>query len=416
MVNCNPETVSTDYDTSDRLYFEPLTLEDVLEIVDKEKPRRRDRAVRRPDAAEAGARPGGRRRADHRHLARHRSTSPKTASASRSCCTSSDLRSRRTAPRAPRRRRCELAQEIGYPLVVRPSYVLGGRAMEIVHEQRDLERYMREAVKVSQRLAGAARPLPRTTRSRSTSTASATASDVLIGGVMEHIEQAGVHSGDSACSLPPYSLSQATDQDELKRQTALMARALNVVGLMNVQFAIQEKDGKDVDLRAGGEPARLAHRAVRVARRPASRWPRSPRAAWSASRWTQQGITQRGDAALLQRQGSGVPVRQVPGRGHHPRPGDEVDRRGHGRGQDLRRGLRQEPARRRHRACRRPGTVFITVKNSDKPRAVEGGARRCTSSASSSSPPRAPPRRSPPPACRCTAVNKVTKAGRTWST
>jgi carbamoyl-phosphate synthase large subunit len=133
-----------------------------------------------------------------------------------------------------------LAQEIGYPLVVRPSYVLGGRAMEIVHEQRDLERYMREAVKVSNdspvlldRFLNDAIEVDVDCLSDGKRT--------FIGGVMEHIEQAGVHSGDSACSLPPYSLSQATI-DELKRQTALMAKGLNVVGLMNVQFAIQQKE------------------------------------------------------------------------------------------------------------------------------------------------------------------------------
>jgi len=137
------------------------------------------------------------------------------------------------------------AAEIGYPLVVRPSYVLGGRAMEIVHEQRDLERYMREAVKVSNdspvlldRFLNDAIEVD--------VDALADGTDVVIGGIMEHIEQAGVHSGDSACSLPPFSLSEAT-QDELRRQTAAMARALNVVGLMNVQFAIQhDGDGKDV--------------------------------------------------------------------------------------------------------------------------------------------------------------------------
>jgi len=145
----------------------------------------------------------------------------------------------RTEPEA-----LEKAAALGYPLVVRPSYVLGGRAMEIVHEQRDLERYMREAVKVSNdspvlldRFLNDAIECDVDCLSDGKRT--------FIGGVMEHIEQAGVHSGDSACSLPPYSLSKAT-VDELKRQTAAMAKALNVIGLMNVQFAIQEKDGEDV--------------------------------------------------------------------------------------------------------------------------------------------------------------------------
>ena len=149
MVNCNPETVSTDYDTSDRLYFEPLTLEDVLEIVARGEAVRRDRPVRRPDAAETGARPGSQRRADHRHQPGHdrrrrgpralpedaARTGPEAAAQPHGAATPEDA--------------IRLAEEIGYPLVVRPSYVLGGRAMEIVHEQADLERYMREAVKVS---------------------------------------------------------------------------------------------------------------------------------------------------------------------------------------------------------------------------------------------------------------------------
>jgi carbamoyl-phosphate synthase large subunit len=137
-----------------------------------------------------------------------------------------------------------LAQEIGYPLVVRPSYVLGGRAMEIVNDGQDLERYMREAVKVSH---DSPVLLDRFLNEAIECDVDCICDGqrVLIGGVMEHIEQAGVHSGDSACSLPPYTLSQATIE-ELRRQTAQMALGLNVVGLMNVQFAIQQIDGQDI--------------------------------------------------------------------------------------------------------------------------------------------------------------------------
>ena len=249
MVNCNPETVSTDYDTSDRLYFEPLTLEDVLEIVDKEKPMgvivqyggqtplKLALDLEANGVPIIGTSPDMIDAAEDRerfqqllHTLGLRQPSNATA---------------RTEPEA-----LEKAAALGYPLVVRPSYVLGGRAMEIVHEQRDLERYMREAVKVSHDspvlldrflndaiecdvdcLRDAGSPIE--------------AGRTFIGGVMEHIEQAGVHSGDSACSLPPYSLSAAT-VTEIKRQTAAMACALNVVGLMNVQFAIQNIDGNDV--------------------------------------------------------------------------------------------------------------------------------------------------------------------------
>ncbi|MBA3772469.1 MAG: carbamoyl-phosphate synthase large subunit [Ramlibacter sp.] len=243
MVNCNPETVSTDYDTSDRLYFEPLTLEDVLEIVDREKPlgvivqyggqtplklalRLEAEGVpiigTSPDMIDAAED----RERFQKLLHELKLLQPPNATA-------------RTESEA-----LEKASALGYPLVVRPSYVLGGRAMEIVHEQRDLERYMREAVKVSHdspvlldRFLNDAIECDVDCLSDGQRT--------FIGGVMEHIEQAGVHSGDSACSLPPYSLCKET-VDEMKNQTAAMARALKVVGLMNVQFAIQEVNGKDV--------------------------------------------------------------------------------------------------------------------------------------------------------------------------
>ena len=239
MVNCNPETVSTDYDTSDRLYFEPLTLEDVLEIVDKEKPLGvivqygGQTPLKLALDLEANGVPIIGTTPDMIDAAEDRERFQKLLH---------ELGLRQPPNRTARTEADALllAQEIGYPLVVRPSYVLGGRAMEIVHEQRDLERYMREAVKVSHdspvlldRFLNDAIEVDVDCISDGTST--------FIGGVMEHIEQAGVHSGDSACSLPPYSLSQTTI-DEIKRQTAAMAKGLNVVGLMNVQFAIQQQD------------------------------------------------------------------------------------------------------------------------------------------------------------------------------
>lgn len=243
MVNCNPETVSTDYDTSDRLYFEPLTLEDVLEIVDKEKPEGvivqyggQTPLKLALGLAEAGVPIIG--------------TSPDMIDAAEDRERFQKLLHElglRQPPNATARTESEAlakAESLGYPLVVRPSYVLGGRAMEIVHEQKDLERYMREAVKVSNDSP--------VLLDRFLSDAIECDVDclsdgqqVFIGGVMEHIEQAGVHSGDSACSLPPYSLCVKTI-DELKRQTGAMAKALRVVGLMNVQFAIQRQDGEDI--------------------------------------------------------------------------------------------------------------------------------------------------------------------------
>ncbi len=243
MVNCNPETVSTDYDTSDRLYFEPLTLEDILEIVDVEKPAGvivqfgGQTPLKRARDLEANGVPIIGTSPDMIDAAEDRERFQKLLH---------DLNLKQPPNRTARtpEQAIELANEIGYPLVVRPSYVLGGRAMEIVHEQKELERYMREAVKVSNdspvlldRFLNDAIEVD--------VDALSDGKQVIIGGIMEHIEQAGVHSGDSACSLPPYSLSKEI-QDEIRRQTAAMAKGLNVVGLMNVQFAIQKQEGGDV--------------------------------------------------------------------------------------------------------------------------------------------------------------------------
>ncbi|MFO1243751.1 MAG: carbamoyl-phosphate synthase large subunit [Ramlibacter sp.] len=244
MVNCNPETVSTDYDTSDRLYFEPLTLEDVLEIVDKEKPLGVivQYGGQTPLKLALGLEAEG---------VPIIGTSPDMIDAAEDRERFSALLRElnlKQPPNATARTEAEAlekAASLGYPLVVRPSYVLGGRAMEIVHEQRDLERYMREAVKVSNDSPVLLDRFLNDAIECDVDCLRDPTGVTFIGGVMEHIEQAGVHSGDSACSLPPYYLSKAT-VDELKRQSAAMAGALNVVGLMNVQFAIQEVDGKDV--------------------------------------------------------------------------------------------------------------------------------------------------------------------------
>lgn len=239
MINCNPETVSTDYDTSDRLYFEPLTLEDVLEIVHLEKP---EGMI----VQYGGQTPLKLARALEANGVPIIGTSPESIDVAEDRERFQKLLQKlglRQPPNRTARTEAEAiahAAEIGYPLVVRPSYVLGGRAMEIVHEQTDLERYMREAVKVSN---DSPVLLDRFLNNATEVDVDCLADGetVFIGGVMEHIEQAGVHSGDSACSLPPYSLS-AEVIEEIKRQTGLMAKALNVKGLMNVQFAIQNGD------------------------------------------------------------------------------------------------------------------------------------------------------------------------------
>jgi carbamoyl-phosphate synthase large subunit len=244
MVNCNPETVSTDYDTSDRLYFEPLTLEDVLEIVDKEKPTGvivqygGQTPLKLALGLEAAGVPIIGTSPDMIDAAEDRERFQKLLQ-------ELGLRQPPNATARTEAEALERAAELGYPLVVRPSYVLGGRAMEIVHEQRDLERYMREAVKVSNDSPVLLDRFLNDAIECDVDCLRDPAGQTFIGGVMEHIEQAGVHSGDSACSLPPYSLSAETVA-ELKRQSAAMAGALNVVGLMNVQFAIQNVGGKDV--------------------------------------------------------------------------------------------------------------------------------------------------------------------------
>ena len=239
MINCNPETVSTDYDTSDRLYFEPLTLEDVLEIVAVEKPYgvivqfggqtplKLARELERAGVPIIGTSP------DSIDLAEDRERFQQFIERA-------GLRQppnrivRHTAEASAR------AAEIGYPLVVRPSYVLGGRAMEIVYDERDLERYMHAAVAASNDAPVLLDHFLEAAIEVDVD-AICDGQDVLIGGIMEHIEQAGVHSGDSACALPPHTLTAAM-QDELRRQVGIMARGLNVIGLMNIQFAIQGQD------------------------------------------------------------------------------------------------------------------------------------------------------------------------------
>ena len=239
MVNCNPETVSTDYDTSDRLYFEPLTLEDVLEIVHKENPTgvivqyggQTPLKLARPLEAQGTPIIG---------------TSPTAIHDAEDREQFQALLHRLNLKQPPNRiasseeDALEMADEVGYPLVVRPSYVLGGRAMEIVHDTAALKNYMASAIQVSNESPVL---LDRFLNDAIEVDVDAICDgeQVVIGGIMEHIEQAGVHSGDSACSLPPFSLSEATKAD-LREQTTQMALALNVIGLMNVQFAIKGDD------------------------------------------------------------------------------------------------------------------------------------------------------------------------------
>ncbi|HRO28122.1 MAG TPA: carbamoyl-phosphate synthase large subunit, partial [Luteimonas sp.] len=240
MVNCNPETVSTDYDTSDRLYFEPLTLEDVLEIVELEQPKGvivhygGQTPLKLARALEANGVPIIGTSPDSIDLAEDRERFQKLVD--QLGLKQPPNRTARSAEQA-----LLLAREIGYPLVVRPSYVLGGRAMEVVHADADLARYMRDAVKVSNDSPVLLDRFLDNAVEVDVDIIADKDGNVLIGGVMEHIEEAGVHSGDSSCSLPPYSLP-AEVQDRLREQVVALARALKVIGLMNTQFAVQTED------------------------------------------------------------------------------------------------------------------------------------------------------------------------------
>ncbi|TWT23497.1 carbamoyl-phosphate synthase large subunit [Luteimonas marina] len=244
MVNCNPETVSTDYDTSDRLYFEPLTLEDVLEIVELEKPKGvivqygGQTPLKLARALEANGVPIIGTSPESIDLAEDRERFQKLV----------DSLGLKQPPNRTARSAEEalvLAKEIGYPLVVRPSYVLGGRAMEVVHADADLARYMRDAVKVSNDSPVLLDRFLDNAVEVDIDVIADKDGNVLIGGVMEHIEEAGVHSGDSSCSLPPYSLPVEV-QAHLREQVVALARALDVVGLMNTQFAVQHDNGDAV--------------------------------------------------------------------------------------------------------------------------------------------------------------------------
>ncbi|RMF11594.1 MAG: carbamoyl-phosphate synthase large subunit, partial [Alphaproteobacteria bacterium] len=241
MVNCNPETVSTDYDTSDRLYFEPLTAEDVLELIRVEQtkgeflgvivqfggqtPLKLAKALEAAGVPILGTSPDAIDLAEDRKRFQELLARLDLKQPANGIATSTD------EARA-------IAEKIGYPVLIRPSYVLGGRAMEIVHDNAGLERYMAEAVRVSgdspvlidSYLAGA---------TEVDVDALSDGTDVYVAGIMQHIEEAGIHSGDSACSLPPYSLPE-TVIDEIREQTRKLALALQVIGLMNVQFAVKD--------------------------------------------------------------------------------------------------------------------------------------------------------------------------------
>lgn len=362
MVNCNPETVSTDYDTSDCLYFEPLTLEDVLEIVHKENPVGMI-------VQYGGQTPLKLARALEANGVSIIGTSPESIDVAEDRERFQKLLNKlglRQPPNRTARTEAEAlahASEIGYPLVVRPSYVLGGRAMEIVHEQQDLERYMREAVKVSN---DSPVLLDRFLNDATEVDVDCLADGqtVFIGGVMEHIEQAGVHSGDSACSLPPYSLS-AEVIAEIKRQTTMMAKALNVSGLMNVQFAIQGGDVYVLEVNP-----RASRTVPYVSKATGLQLAKIAARAMAGRTLADQGITREVVPPYFSVKEAVFPFVKFPGvdtiLGPEMKSTGEVMGVGNSFGEafvksQLAAGVRLPDS----------GTVFISVRNQDKPRAVE---------------------------------------------
>lgn len=366
MVNCNPETVSTDYDTSDRLYFEPLTLEDVLEIVEKEKPV--------GVIVQYGGQTPLKLALDlERNGVPIIGTSPDMIDAAedrerfQKLLHKLDLRQPPNRTARTEEDALTLAAEIGYPLVVRPSYVLGGRAMEIVHEPRDLERYMRDAVKVSH---DSPVLLDRFLNDAIECDVDCISDGkrVFIGGVMQHIEQAGVHSGDSACSLPPYSLSAETVA-ELKRQTAEMAKALNVVGLMNVQFAIQQNEGKDTVYVLEVNP-RASRTVPYVSKATGLSLAKIAARCMAGQSLDQQGITDEVIPPYFSVKEAVFPFNKFPGvdpvLGPEMRSTGEVMGVGKTFGEALFKSQLAAGSR-----LPESGTVLLTVKDSDKPMAVE---------------------------------------------
>ncbi|WP_439611884.1 carbamoyl-phosphate synthase large subunit [Reyranella sp.] len=244
MVNCNPETVSTDYDTADRLYFEPLTAEDVIELVEVERRNGEllglivqfggQTPLKLAKPLEAAGIPILGTSPDAIDLAEDRDRFQKLIQELK-------LRQPANGTATSEKQAIEIAEKIGYPVVIRPSYVLGGRAMQIVYDRSAIERYMRDAVKVSGSNPVLVDSYLRDAIEVDVDALADKDQNVFVAGIMEHIEEAGIHSGDSACSLPPYSLP-AKIIAEIERQTEAMAKALHVVGLMNVQFAV--KDGE----------------------------------------------------------------------------------------------------------------------------------------------------------------------------
>ena len=365
MVNCNPETVSTDYDTADRLYFQPLTFEDVMAVIETERSAGGDvvvpRAVRRADAAQARAGAAGGGRADPRHVARldrPRRGSQALRGAAVGAATS---RSRRAAPRRRARRRARWRRGSAFRSSCGRRTCSAAARMAIVYD-------IGHARSLHDAAPSTRRPSIRCSIDKFLedafefdvdAVADATGA-VVIGGIMEHIEEAGIHSGDSSCVVPPFICPErhlATIRDYTRR----IARALKVIGLMNVQYAIKDdvvyvlevnpRASRTVPYLSKATGVPLAKIAAQGDGRPDARRARPDRG-------------HRGRRRV--REEPGVPVRAVPGRGHDSRARDEVHRRGDGRVEQLRRRVREGAARRSGSGCPTSGTAFVSVNNDDK--------------------------------------------------
>ena len=358
MVNCNPETVSTDYDTADRLYFEPLTFEDVLEVVHAEQAVRHGR---RRDLQLGGQTPLGLAQRLKDAGVPVLGTQPEAIDLAEDRGAFGRVLAEAGLP-APKHGTATsfeqakaVADAIGYPVLVRPSYVLGGRGMEIVYDEDHLADYINRATEITadhpvlvDRFLDDAVEIDVDALFDGT--------ELYLGGVMEHIEEAGIHSGDSACALPPITLG-AGDIDNVRRSTLAIAQGVGVRGLLNVQYAL----AGDIALRARGQPAGEPHRAVRVEGDGGAAGqgggPDRGRRARSPSCAPRACCPPHGDGGRPARrradrgQGGGAAVPPVPHPGRRPRrldprPGDEVDRRGDGLRRDLRHRVREVAGRR----------------------------------------------------------------------
>ena len=383
MINCNPETVSTDYDTADRLYFEPLTAEDVLEIIDTERqngtlhgvivqfggqtPLKLARALEAADVPILGTSP------DAIDLAEDRDRFKRVLD-------KLQLKQPKNGIAYSVEQARLVAADLGLPLVVRPSYVLGGRAMQIIREDNQLGDYL---------LGTLPELVPADVKARYPNDKTGQINTVLgknpllfdrylsdaieidvdclcdgkdtfIVGIMEHIEEAGIHSGDSACSLPPHSLDAAMIA-ELERQTRELALGLDVVGLMNVQYAI--KDGDIYVLEVNPRASRTVPFVAKVVGMPVAKIAARHHGRREARRLQ----AEEAQAQPCRRQGIGVPVRALPRRRHRARPGDALDRRGDGHRPLVRDRVRQEPARRRHARAAQGHGVRLGARRSTRP-------------------------------------------------